>query len=1726
MDGEEEARGQWRLSAFCGLLVAPRERALNDILLLRLLAERAFDDPGLLPLLAELAGGKAPQRLAFLGYLPPLLEQPDPRLRAAALRVLHEAEGVDALRLVVHALSDEAPEVWSAALDALRLIAREQPMRWAHAVFHPRVEIRRATLAGECSDAAASLGFYLIADPECRDLALGRFVPGHAIDPTLSRLILPRAARSAVLEMSLSGALSPELARTVILGLPWADFVPWAVRCKSRSAAASAGWLAAAEALTAPGLPVAEGDELDELCALFFPQTEGDLAAQAFFARLAHESIEAPPEITCRLAATLLSLCLARSEWPAPVAAALAEMHPRFLLWPWVPRAVRRASIRALYRRGDALARRPAEEVELLIRSPLAEHEQGGLDLWAVGGMLLLFKGAPLLLLFEHYPLPAVIWAFDARLEESAELLSFGDLSHRGVPFLMQKLSQFLPATRPRVWAIWALTAPIDQLDALKLLGSDESLELFGALLDEAPRRELTSRRAEPLALALAPQFGRKKRHLEGMIEAWLSAAGAEPPALGALTLVAYVRGFELDAFVALVLRLDVPVLRSLLGALPYCTTMPFGVGLALAQGLARHPDPAIKGWGEQRLPSPIVAPAPVVQRAAVALTTELARQLRTCADADLPRHLESARTSRSRGVAAVLLERLPPAAPLLDAAATLVGVEDPPAEVDRAFLHVAGVAADEEAFLARIDGLIVGFWQGSSGLSILGHAALYRWESHAFVLLDALCAGGRPLAEGLDELLGPFRSRALRSRILAATANVLALLAYRDRPRLASLVTDGLGATLLRELAGPAAMSAADSLVFLHRSGVARELLVGVEAAVRGLLPDLSMSVRERLAGWVDSTGLAPAQQKVQAEPLSSSEALAQARASRDVPALVRWCLEGPSNLVHESALRLIDLGSKGLDGLVRALVRSTNIARCRPLIDSIGLWPEGPWLRAARAGISPEKSPEFRFRLALALAEHGDPATLPDALAAACAAGPSWFTAEDWLHLTRVAGDELEAPLALAASPQPHAYTSATRALLDLPDVHPARERADIALLRFLDAGTGRLRSLRREVALAFLRRGRVVCLPLLIDLVLRQDDELKRLAPLLEAPTIEAMTRSVLLRGSDDHIEGSLLALLGHRMIEPDARDEALGLFIAGCSSNKRREQAVRMLRVHLHRAQKLRQLAETFAWGVLRGRELTGQLFSVEMIGGQGLGYTRLNEARIYVTPLPILRRESQGRELVEALILHEFGHHMFHKGEVGTECWKQAETEHIQGLLNLVADEHLERNLRALDASFGDRLKLLAAYAFQHSAREVPVEVLLDTLQSRAFAVLSRGDLQVARDRASVSVSSGGLLLAMERSQLSFARFMRALRMGLGNRQGDPLVARGLDLFRRNFRKGDMTSLLQIARELRAIFGNECRIVEMIGGHEGLCEGMGEQIEHGDGIEAAEVEREVQRILNPRKRKPGDDARNGGPFRPWLSVNPETQFEPITAVEKIPHNPTSHATYAVKVARLASAMRRYLEELGLASEPVKRRLQGNRFDPSRAQAMVLRGDPRVLIARRRVIRTDLFLGVLVDCSGSMAAHQNIETAKLFAVLLAEACAGLAGVDVRVLGFTDQVIYDAGTALRCGAHGFVAGGGNNDAAALWHLAGHARKSRRKARVLVMVSDGLPTECSVAALRAVVQQLTVQEKMVCAQVAVAPLAEICFPHHVLLDTSNQAAAVRAFGEMVGRLVRRSLG
>ena len=224
----------------------------------------------------------------------------------------------------------------------------------------------------------------------------------------------------------------------------------------------------------------------------------------------------------------------------------------------------------------------------------------------------------------------------------------------------------------------------------------------------------------------------------------------------------------------------------------------------------------------------------------------------------------------------------------------------------------------------------------------------------------------------------------------------------------------------------------------------------------------------------------------------------------------------------------------------------------------------------------------------------------------------------------------------------------------------------------------------------------------------------------------------------------------------------------------------------------RAAKLHELARSFAWGVMRGRELTGKRFAIHITPKrEQWGFTHMGTTAIHVTPLPILERVRHGRDIVEGLILHELGHHIWHGAPEGMRVWRRAKKERLHQLLNLVADEHLERNLRSMDAEFGDRIKRLDAHAFGHAPREIAVLDLLRMLNGAAIDVFAAVRPAVAFDDASVRVESGRLLAELDRVGHSFARFVRALRMGLGDRSSDPLVATALTYFGAGFRQLDM-----------------------------------------------------------------------------------------------------------------------------------------------------------------------------------------------------------------------------------------------------------------------------------------------------------------------------------------------
>jgi len=139
--------------------------------------------------------------------------------------------------------------------------------------------------------------------------------------------------------------------------------------------------------------------------------------------------------------------------------------------------------------------------------------------------------------------------------------------------------------------------------------------------------------------------------------------------------------------------------------------------------------------------------------------------------------------------------------------------------------------------------------------------------------------------------------------------------------------------------------------------------------------------------------------------------------------------------------------------------------------------------------------------------------------------------------------------------------------------------------------------------------------------------------------------------------------------------------------------------------------------------------------------------------------------------------------------------------------------------------------------------------------------------------------------------------------------------------------------------------------------------------HGEGITSDELREAIRRLLERRKNA-GRGEKPDHPLTPVINEGLEESFAPITQVEPVSFDPAAHASYAQAVARYAAHMREYFHRMGLRMVQHRMRVQGRSLDRARLLPAVLRSDPRMLIARNVKMETDLFLGLLIDCSGSM------------------------------------------------------------------------------------------------------------------------------------------------------------
>ncbi|TNE47839.1 MAG: hypothetical protein EP343_18055 [Deltaproteobacteria bacterium] len=1053
---------------------------------------------------------------------------------------------------------------------------------------------------------------------------------------------------------------------------------------------------------------------------------------------------------------------------------------------------------------------------------------------------------------------------------------------------------------------------------------------------------------------------------------------------------------------------------------------------------------------------------------------------------------------------------------------------------------------------LSQLDSTLLAQCERMKNLPLMATAWLYRWDRHHDAFVRVLQSEQEDILQALQWSLG-LASPSLLLRFWKAIQRWVNRWRWHHKDELEPLCPSELSTFLVdmllpphhrhaarldkppdwvaRAVELPVQEQVAHILTVLDALGWHHEQMTLQKQRLLPFLPSLPPELRSALQRWLPVDGNVQQSKASRASfEIASSSLLQKLRQTFIAHKLKEHCYDDRRVVVEEAVSQLVTLEEEGISVLLRIILED-DPPHLRCLTDTIALWDHEESLAQLRQAVSTfSHDPERQFLIAAGLCERGEDSCwsfVHDALHHTVE--EDWFLADDWLQLERLSLPVEDVAIQLVRSPLYGVYSRAIHHLLK--DRSVWNERYEQALVAFLECGFHRLPMLRRRVARRLHQHQSWQGFPLLFTDALKEregqpdtiagENAWKSLWAEAAPELVKATVQASLLAGTPSVSLKRAMICLRHSDVPKSAQQQALLQILRTSYKANDQQQALQHLQPTTRRSGLLQKLAQAFAWGIQRGRELTGKIFRIEMIGGQDFGYTRLNEARIFVNPLPLLREVQHGDRILKGLILHEIGHHIYHSDPESQKLWKQAQKEGLGKILNLVADEQLERSLRAKDPTFGNDLKRLAAFAFQHNDREMHIGQLLLLLRTQGFAVLSQTPLRPARRPGHVVLSLGKLFYELENQGFSFPRFVRALRMGLGNRHDDPKVDQALKLFTKSFRNADMARMLDISRQLRDIFHNEIPLLAALS-QDGLWseQNNSEITAKGEGITAGELQGEVERILRGRPKSKKDPTAER-----VINLSDEESFSLIHNIVPLVHNPSEHRQYKLRVARWSGKMRDHFRRLGLGTVPQRRRLSGYRLSTPGLSNSLLRGDPRILMSRKTVFKTDLFVGILVDCSGSMSFNENLERAKLFAALLAEAAASLTGVDARFFGFTDTTIFDAGTAQQCAVHALELGGGNNDAAALWHAAQIAVRSRRQAKLLVMISDGAPTECSVTALRALVKNITERMKICCAQVAVHPLEEICFPHYIEVTDDQLDLAIPRFGKILAQLVRRAL-
>ena len=669
--------------------------------------------------------------------------------------------------------------------------------------------------------------------------------------------------------------------------------------------------------------------------------------------------------------------------------------------------------------------------------------------------------------------------------------------------------------------------------------------------------------------------------------------------------------------------------------------------------------------------------------------------------------------------------------------------------------------------------------------------------------------------------------------------------------------------------------------------------------------------------------------------------------------------------------------------------------------------------------------------------------------------------------------------------------------------------------------------------------------VCLDALVDL--RCHSELK--VPLEDIlPSIRMGSVRVRVQAAKTIVKYPDLRAFGELIVGAiDSAEEMREACISVLRSNPARnpvlkampQAGVRQRMALVGRLQALR------GWGATEGECLLDMPVIVESFG-EGVGLTRKprkgSEVVIKVNFRPAIDGTPHGEDLVRGVILHELGHHLCDFGAKGMKAAAgAARAEGLRRWFNILIDERMERQLRARRSEWGIYFDRLKAHMFLRRHEDIPLPSFAAHhrlgLEETASG-LRAGELPgewiehpAGMDKSWVRIRNRDLL-RMPGILAPHQAFLICLRVGIKPPPGiDPRVAQALDLIPANLKNCTHWELVALCRKLAELLGGQDEmareeemrrrlVTKMLPKLLGLLEDVDKALQQA-GIEDADEALPGDEQTIAEKEKPTINRSSSAlGFAPRIHYDAKDKhFDRLQITQGPCYDDMEHRAIVAKIRKHIGPLRSHFVRLGCRTRDEYASRRGRRLDPAQARASVIRPSVQVLVHQRQTDDANLYLGIVIDCSGSMKGGK-LERAKAFAVLLAESARQLPGIEGSIDAFNHHHFIRLGTFQRCAVTGLSANGGNNDAGALHEAAGLAIKSRKKNKLLIMISDGSPSECTFEALRNLVVQLECRHGILCAQVAVEPLGRIAFPHYVDLSKYPYSEAVRRFGQLLVKL------